>query len=247
MKNGLAFTQIVAILMLANGLMNHVIVIPMMLDSAKRDSWISVLFAGALYLIWTCFLYFIYLRTGREHLFVWLQNRYGFFVSRLLALLTSLYCFIIGKMTITDTVTWINLSFAPQTPLTVHTVLFAALCLVNALFGIRSIAMTSTVLLPVVVGFFVMSTNFQNKDYRLLLPIMENGMAPVLKGMMYAGSGFVELLLFLFLKHHLKSKVPYYQFFLLAMSLIDLTLGPNDWRDRRIWPGGSRQAALPGL
>lgn len=90
MKNGLAFTQIVTILMLANGLMNHVIVIPMMLDSAKRDSWISVLFAGALYLIWTCFLYFIYLRTGREHLFVWLQNRYGFFVSRLLALLTSL-------------------------------------------------------------------------------------------------------------------------------------------------------------
>ncbi|MED1915440.1 endospore germination permease [Bacillus thuringiensis] len=229
MKNGLSFTQIVVMLLLTNGLMNHVIVIPMMLDSAKRDSWISVLLAGLLYLLWTGLLYSVYKKTENEHLFQWMKKTYGSPLYFVLALLTCVYCFTIATMTMTDTITWINLSFAPETPLEVHTILFAVLCLVNAMFGIRSIAITSSVLLPFVVllGFFVMSTNFPNKDYSLLLPIMENGMPPVLKGMMYAGTGFVELLLFLFLKHHLQSKVPYYQLFILAFVMIGLTFGPT--------------------
>lgn len=229
MKNGLAFTQIVVMLMLTNGLMNHVLVIPMMLDSAKRDSWISVLFAGVLYLIWTALLYFIYRKTGSEPLMQWMKQRYGPAVAYFLAILISLYCFVIATTTLTDTVTWINLSFAPQTPLSVHAGLFALLCLGNALLGIRSIAVTSTVLLPfvVVLGFFVMATNFQNKDYSLLLPIMEDGLAPVAKGMVYAGAGFTEMILFLLIKHHLRAPVPYYQIFLLAVIFIGLTIGPT--------------------
>ncbi|MFF0829055.1 endospore germination permease [Brevibacillus sp. NPDC003359] len=229
MKNGLSFTQIVVMLLLTNGLMNHVIVIPMMLDSAKRDSWISVLLAGLLYLLWTALLYGIYKKTEHEHLFHWIKKTYGFPLYFVLALLTCVYCFTIATMTMTDTITWVNLSFAPETPLAVHTILFAVLCLVNAMFGIRSIAMTSSVLLPFVVllGFFVMSTNFPNKDYSLLLPMMENGIAPVLRGMMYAGTGFVELILLLFMQHHLQSRVPYYQFFILAFVMIGLTFGPT--------------------
>ncbi|WP_429841434.1 endospore germination permease [Brevibacillus sp. FIR094] len=229
MKNGLSFTQIVVMLLLTNGLMNHVIVIPMMLDSAKRDSWISVLLAGVLYLLWTGLLYSVYKKTENEHLFHWIKKTYGFPLYCVLALLTCVYCFTIATMTMTDTITWVNLSFAPETPLEVHTILFAVLCLVNAMFGIRSIAMTSSVLLPFVVllGFFVMSTNFPNKDYSLLLPMMENGIAPVLRGMMYAGTGFVELILLLFMQHHLQSRVPYYQLFILAFVIIGLTFGPT--------------------
>lgn len=229
MKNGLSFTQIVVMLLLTNGLMNHVIVIPMMLDSAKRDSWISVLLAGLLYLLWTGLLYYIYKQTKHEHMFDWIKNHYGAPLSYLFAVLTCIYCFTIATITLTDTTTWINLSFAPDTPLAIHTSLFAGLCLINALFGLRSIAITSTILLPFVVllGFFIMSTNFPNKDYTLLLPIMENGWTPVFKGMIYAGTGFVELLLFLFMKHHLRSRVPYYQILILAIAMIGLTLGPT--------------------
>lgn len=37
----LTFFQVVCMLMLTIGLMNHVIVIPVLMDAAKRDAWIS--------------------------------------------------------------------------------------------------------------------------------------------------------------------------------------------------------------
>lgn len=43
MKNHtITFFQTGMMMMLTIGLMNHVIVIPILLDAAKRDSWISV-------------------------------------------------------------------------------------------------------------------------------------------------------------------------------------------------------------
>lgn len=229
MKNGLSFTQIVVILLLTNGLMNHVIVIPMMLDVARRDAWISVLLSGALYLLWIGILYFVYQKTQKEHLLHWIKNRFGTGVYIPIALLLCLYCFLNATMTMEDTITWISLSFAPETPLIAHAFIFAGFCLINALLGIRSIAMTSSILLPLVVflGFFVMSTNFQHKDYSFLLPIMENGFTPVARGMLYAGTGFTEMILFLLLKHHLHTKVPYLRIILLGIAMIGLTLGPT--------------------
>ncbi|MGG4496246.1 endospore germination permease [Brevibacillus reuszeri] len=229
MKTGISFTQIVFILMLSNGLINHVIVIPLILDVAKRDSWLSVIFAGALYLLWTVLIYFVYKKTRQENLLLWVKKTYGSGIYLLIALLTAAYCFTNATVTLTDTVTWINLSFAPMTPLFVHTILFAVLCFMNAVLGIRSIAMTSSVLLPfvVILGFFVMATNFQHKDYSLLLPIMENGFGPVAKGMAYAGTGFAELIIFLLLKHHLSSTVPYIRLLLLAIAIVGLTIGPT--------------------
>lgn len=229
MKNGFSFTQVVVILLLSNGLMNHVIVIPMMLDVAKRDAWISVLLSGALYLLWIGILYFVYQKTQKEHLLQWIKNRYGSGVYLPIALLLSLYCFLNATVTMEDTITWISLSFAPETPLFTHSIIFAGLCLVNALLGIRSIAMMSSILLPVVVvlGFFVMTTNFQHKDYSFLLPIMENGFSPVSHGMLYAGTGFAEMILFLVLKHHLKTKISYLKIILLGVVMVGLTLGPT--------------------
>lgn len=229
MKNGFSFTQIVVILLLTNGLMNHVIVIPMILDVARRDAWISVLLSGALYLLWIGILYFVYQKTQKEHLMLWIKNRFGSGVYVPLALLLSVYCFLNATVAMEDTITWISLSFAPETPLFTHSIIFAGLCLLNASLGIRSIAMTSSMLLPVVVilGFFVMSTNFQHKDYSFLLPIMEHGFTPVAHGMLYAGTGFTEMILFLFIKHHLKSKVSYLRIILLGIAMIGLTLGPT--------------------
>lgn len=229
MKKGISFTQIVFIILLSNGLINHVMVIPMILDVAKRDSWISVMLAGILYLLWTLLLYFIYHKTKQEHLLLWIKKKYGTGTYFFIAILAAAYCFTNATITLADTATWINLSFTPQTPLLVHTALFACICFVNALLGIRSIAMTATVLLPFVVflGFFVMMTNFQNKDYSLLEPIMENGLGPVAHGMLYVGSGFAELILFLLLQHHVQTKVPYVRLFLLAVGIIGLTIGPT--------------------
>ncbi|WP_229386618.1 hypothetical protein [Lysinibacillus sphaericus] len=40
------FSQVFVLFMMSIGLMNHVMVIPMLLAISRRDSWISVLLSG---------------------------------------------------------------------------------------------------------------------------------------------------------------------------------------------------------
>jgi spore germination protein (amino acid permease) len=94
--------------------------------------------------------------------------------------------------------------------------------------GIRGIAIASGILLPFVVVFgdFVMSSNLPEKDYSLLLPIMEHGVGPVLKGAIYLGGGLVELIIVVMLQHQMKSKIRLWQIYALAFFLILLVIGP---------------------
>lgn len=54
-----------------------------------------------------------------------------------------------------------------------------------------------------------MIANFPHKDYSLLKPIMEHGMDPVIKGMIYPAAGFVELIFILFYNIILGPKLNY--------------------------------------
>lgn len=228
MKNGISFIQLIFILMLSNGLMNHVIVIPILLDAARRDAWISVIAVVPLYLLLIWMISYVYRKTGNEPLLVWMKRKYGTGVTRFLSLLLALYVVRLAVITIKDTITWVNLTFAPQAPMFIHALFFSLVCLINSLFGIRSISMVSVFLLPIVVllGFFVMSTNLQYKDYSYLFPVLEYGWEPVLRGMVYAGAGFSELFLLLLIKHHVGVKVTFWRLAILGLIMVWLTIGP---------------------
>ncbi|USG66720.1 endospore germination permease [Brevibacillus ruminantium] len=228
MQNGISFIQVVFILMLSNGLVNHVIIIPHMLEAARRDAWISIICAAPLYFLLIGIIAYIFRKTGKEPLLSWIKRRYGAGITNFLIVLLSVYLFAIAVITMKDTITWVNLTFAPRIPMIVLAVVFGCVCLVNCLFGIRSISILSVFLLPVVVilGFFVMTTNFQYKDYTYLKPFMEFGWAPVLRGMIYAGSGFSEMILILLMKQYIGPKVNFWKLALLGLIQIWLTMGP---------------------
>lgn len=227
-KSTLTFYQTVNIMMLSIGLMNHVIVIPILLDAAKRDSWISVLFAGVLFLFWTCLLYTAVAKTRHQNVFVWLNNRVHPLLTTTLKIFSCLFLFAMSTITMRDTVTWIHVSFAPKTPILFLSLVLSLLCLFNAYMGIRSIANTAGIFLPfvVILGFFVMSSNFTHKNYVLLKPLLEYGMVPVWKGMLYLGAGFVELTLLLFMQQYIRTKYSLISLLILALILIGLTFGP---------------------
>ncbi|QQE75150.1 endospore germination permease [Brevibacillus composti] len=228
MRNGISFVQVVFILMLSNGLINHVIIIPHLLDAAGRDAWISVLAILPLYLLLIGMIVFTQHVSGKEPILKWVQSQYGRGINWLLTSLLALYLFMIAVITIKDILIWVNLTFAPRIPMIILAVVFGAVCLINALFGIRSISMLSVFLLPVVVilGFFVMTTNFQYKDYSYLLPMLEFGWEPVVRGMVYAGTGFSEILLFLLLTPYIGPEVNFKKMALLGFIQVWLTLGP---------------------
>lgn len=70
----------------------------------------------------------------------------------------------------------------------------------------RSIAICSSVLLPIVVilGIFVATGNIPTKDYSHLLPLFENGYFHGIKTLQYSGYGLAELILIAFFKRNFR-------------------------------------------
>ena len=85
-----------------------------------------------------------------------------------------------------------------------------------------------------VFGFFAAFTNLQVKDYSLLLPFFEYGLQPVLKGMIFPASAFVELIFFIFIQHKIKNRVRFSHFAVMLFILMFLTLGPF-MEQYRVW------------
>lgn len=217
-----------SVMILAIGLMNHVIVVPPLLQVAKRDAWISVLVVMLPYLAWVGLLHRIMKRTGQEPLLLWLNRHWGRIASGTVRAFFIIYLFLIAVMTLKDTTMWTHTSYLPRTP---EPVVSASLVLVSVFavhFGIRTIAVASGILLPFVIVFgdFVMSANLPQKNYALLTPILEHGWEPALRGTMYVGGGLAELFILLLFQHRLKSDVRPWSLYLLASFLVLLVLGP---------------------
>ncbi|WP_301292594.1 endospore germination permease [Paenibacillus tyrfis] len=223
----ISLLQASMILMLSTGLMNHVIIIPVMLEVAGRDAWISVFFATVLYMVWLVLIYCIVRRTGDQHIVEWISARFGKFWAVLFAAVFAAYLLYIGAVTTVDTVKWSRI-YLPLMPGLSLTVLLVAICFYNAYKGLRSIAMTAALLLPIVVilGFFVMSSNIPHKNYGLLRPFFENGYGPALRGIPYIGAGLSELFVLVLMRHRIHKTLKYIHLLTLGILLVGLTMGP---------------------
>lgn len=217
-----------SILILAVGLMNHVMVMPPLLQEARRDAWLSVIGVVIPYLLWTFLLYCIVKKTNQQEFLPWLQLHCGKWVCGVFRIVFIVYFFLIGILTMKETVMWTHASYLTRTPTYALSIVLVLLCGLAVRFGIKAIAITSGILLPFVVlfGDFVMSINIPAKNYSLLTPLMENGPLPVLKGGIYIGGGLVELIMILFIQHEMKSRMKLWYLWLLALFLIVLVLGP---------------------
>lgn len=222
------FLQAAIILMLMNGLANHVIVNPMILDASGRDAWLSVLAAGALFLVWTTMLLWLMRRSGQRPLKDWLASRTHPFVSWLLVLPLCAQLYLIGGMTTIHTSTWTLTNYLPTSPRTLLVVSLAVVCALPAIWGLRSIAILSAFLLPVVIalGYFVSFSNMKHKDFTLLVPVAEHGIQPIWSGVVYASGGFVELIALVAMQHRLNVKVKLWKMLAYACVSVYVMLGP---------------------
>ncbi|WP_313639970.1 GerAB/ArcD/ProY family transporter, partial [Paenibacillus sp.] len=137
-KTNISFIQSVMIIMLSTGLLNHVIIIPILLDAAKRDAWISVLLAGAFALVWIFILHIGSTKINRQHLFAWLAKAYHPIVGRILAVAACIYLLVICMLTTRDTIYWVHLTFSPETPILILTFILLLISAINAYLGIHS-------------------------------------------------------------------------------------------------------------
>ncbi|NOU97114.1 GerAB/ArcD/ProY family transporter [Paenibacillus sp. LMG 31456] len=226
--NKISFLQICMILMLMNGLTNHVIVNPMLLDASGRDSWISVLFTGVLFIPWCALLVWFMKKSGQQRLQPWLASKTSPLVSWMIVIPICLQLFLIGGSTVLHSATWTITNYLPTTPKLVLVIALCVVCYYYAKSGISMIAISAGILLPIVVllGYFVSFSNEPRKDYTLLQPIMEHGLQPVIHGMVYAGAGFIEMFMIIAIQHRLKSTLRPWKLMILGAIMIYITVGP---------------------
>ncbi|ASS74692.1 spore gernimation protein [Tumebacillus algifaecis] len=216
------------IILLSLGITNHVILLPLLLQTAKRDAWVGVLLTMLLLMIWVYSLCFIMKRTNQQSIFPWFRERYGAVVGWLFLIVSTFYFFLMALIMVRETSTWIKVTYLPHTPKVVVLIALVLLCIFVAFNGIRSIAIISGILLPFVwiLGHFVAVANLQYKDYSLLTPLFTEGYKPMLKSMIVAGGGFLELIVLIFIQHHMSRRISYLSVSILAAVLAGLTLGP---------------------
>ncbi|MBM7716314.1 spore germination protein (amino acid permease) [Bacillus thermophilus] len=227
-KDTITNLQFIFLCMTAIGLHNHVIMITPLIQTAGRDSWISAVVAAALTIIWGFLLFYIIKTTNQEHLYTWLKKRIGKPFAVALGGIIYLYFIFLGMITLRETITWTKITYLQNTPSWSLTILIITLCVLAACTSLRTISIANIFILAFVVvfGFFVAFANIKVKDYSLLKPLLEHGFEPVVKGMVYPGSGFAEIILLIFLQHKFAEQARYRNIVLLVIVLFFLTVGP---------------------
>nr|WP_220186346.1 endospore germination permease [Brevibacillus halotolerans] len=224
----ITFLQACCILLLSTGLLNHVILIPLLLRTVERDGWISILIAMILTICWLPLLLFIIRRQKGTSLFSWITQQCSAWFAWIIIGLFILYLLSDIYVTTLDMTMWTKISYLPQTPVFLVAASIILLSILCALSGIQPLAICAGIILPIVLllGYFVMGANFQYKNYSLLLPILENGYFPVLRGAMIVGNGMVEIIFLLMLQHHISTSITFKKAVWLCILLAGLTLGP---------------------
>jgi spore germination protein (amino acid permease) len=235
------------ILLLALGITNHVILIPILLQTAKRDAWVGILLTMVLHIIWVYILFIIMKRTNQQPLYSWFRERCGSVISWLFLFVTTSYFFLMALIMLRETTTWVKVTYLPQTPKLVVMLVLILLSIYVAYNGIRSIAIISGILLPFVwvLGHFVAIANLRYKNYSLLTPLFVDGYAPMLKSMVIAGGGFLEMIVLLFIQHHMSRRVSYLSVSIMAAVLAGLTMGPLMGAIANFGPEVAMQARYP--
>ncbi|SES23990.1 GerAB/ArcD/ProY family transporter [Salipaludibacillus aurantiacus] len=219
---------LIIILITGIGLRSHVTVLPQLYETAGRDGWLSVLFAFLLHTVWLVLIWYVLKKMDGTSLNVWLEERAGKAVSVIIRFSAAAVLVLLSATTLIEVGQWTRITYLPLTPELVIIGALALLCLFTSLSSLRTIAILAGVLLPFIVllGLFVAAANIPNKDYSLILPVLEHGYPRVFLGMIYPASAFSELVVILFINHRIKNPLKYWQLVLLTLVLAMLTIGP---------------------
>lgn len=220
--------HLVLLSMTVIGLKNHVTIIPALLQESGRDGWMSVGIAAISLFPWLFILIYIHRASKGQNLIDWLEQIVGSTLANIIKYSVIIYCLLLASFTMHETLLWVTTTFLFATPLLYLLLIFCCLLLYFVTTTMYTIVIVNAIVLfgVVVFGFFVAIVNIQVKDYELLRPFFEHGLEPIFLGALYPASGYMELLLLLFLQHHVKDEIKLRHWVIMLLLLTGLTLGP---------------------
>ncbi|MCP1144636.1 GerAB/ArcD/ProY family transporter [Lysinibacillus endophyticus] len=220
--------HVIFLIMTFIGLKNHVTILPPVLEHVKRDGWAAVLLATFLTIPWLFLILFIQNKSKNQSIKTWLKSKIGKVATNIILYCVVIFIYLMAAFTLRETILWISSTFLPYTPKILLLAVYITLCVLLASTNMQTFVIVNTFVLMFVVvfGFYVATVNLQVKDYGLIRPFFEHGFGPVLRGLVYPASGFIELFLLVFIQQHFKTKLKWYHLLIMLFILMGLTMGP---------------------
>ncbi|TMU87639.1 spore gernimation protein [Bacillus sp. BHET2] len=220
--------QLLLLLILSTGLLNHVMLLPSIMLAAGRDGWVSILAAYPILFLMTLLIFYIIKNSPKEGFYHLLQQKWPRWAVLLFSLPIGLFLLSSAYITFADLILWLSAYFLADVPSFIIVGGILLICFLITWAGIKHMAIASGILLPSVMifGFFIAVTNSNLKDPSLLFPILSNGFDPVMKGIIYVLSGLLELYLIVLVQPYSEGKIKFHHLIVLGLIFMGLMFGP---------------------
>lgn len=174
---------------------------------AGQDAWLSILLPATLYgllVVWVT----TKLAVKFSHLtfMEYTEMLAGKWMARLINFLYFLYVLCLLIVTVREFGNVLNTAFMPETPMAVFNLSIILLSIYATWGGIEVICRVNQFYLPLLLAIIALLFLFLLKDVDLerLLPVLENGFAPVLQGAIVPSAFRGEVFILMWLVYHLK-------------------------------------------
>lgn len=162
----------------------HLLIVPVVFNIAGRDGWLSLPVAIVPGLVSASILASLGLSAPGQSLVEIFCAFMGKGIGKIVGLIYVGYFILIPAITLRALINFMTGIFMPRTPSLIFGGIFLLICAYAVSMGLEVFLRANEILLPllIIAGILASGMVFPDKDYKLLLPIMEVGIGPVLRG-----------------------------------------------------------------
>jgi spore germination protein KB len=221
---------------------DSILILPTIVASfAKQDAWFSMLLAGLVGLVIAWMFAGIANRLKGKSLVEAAQSKLGIVVGSIFVLLFLFELYMCSLTLMSEMSQFMTTQLMPETPVSAVLLLFVTVVIIAYRYGVETFARMGELLFPAFMILFLCLVLFLLPQIEIsnMKPILNKGMAPVIRGMLPAlAHGFTELIFILMLTPHVKTTAKFTKPILtgyvigglilfVVVDLCVLVLGPN--------------------
>lgn len=228
MGKTIRISEVFFMFLLSSSLVNHIIVMPIMIETAGRNAWISTILGFLLSIPFLYLLAKVITHFKSISIFKWLEKHYQPSVRNLIGFLFFLFLFFNGWVTIKQMVAWTQDTYLFYTPILVVgiAIMIVSLYIAN---DVSVITICSGVIFPLVLffGAFLVVATIPANNYSLILPILvEHGWFDIFKASFFMLSTTCELFMLIFIQHRIKTLLTFKHLLFISVVLFLFTIVP---------------------
>lgn len=207
-------------------IMGHVVILPLLIDIAGRDAWISILLAFPIGLILSYLIFCIRKKYPNKKFKDWFYDALGKWVGTIVILILIVYFLFLTVISYSALINLIHVGFLTDTSRWALALWFLLFFVYTALKGVKRIALTAGILtfIGMITGHTVTLMDAGKKDWGYLLPFLEYGWMPVILGTLLLTNIWVELFLLLIVPIKNIEAKRFYLFWVAGVFLNMLTM-----------------------